>query len=292
MYSYKKICILATMDNQHKHILPVSLPHPNKLLIIEPLDYPNPYDFHKPHRHDYFELIFVTAGNGKQQIDFTPYKMEAGQMFTIYPGQVHLMERGTAEGILIQFRKDIFEFIVPLKHYRLYFPNSVFTLDADTFGHLNDLAERMLRLLQQDDLTRLSIYTAYSYLQIILITLSEKYSSKELLLGPRIIIRFLSMLPQHIYTHKKVSDYCVLLNCSAEKLNQECKATLGKNALELIHEELMLEIRRLLLLGNLSLKEIAFELNFDSQANFSGFIKARTGLTPSELHATILEIYK
>jgi AraC-like DNA-binding protein len=280
------------MDTPNKQILPVSLPHPNKLLIIEPLDYPNPYDFHRPHRHDYFELIFVTSGSGKQQIDFTPYPMEGGQLFTIYPGQVHLMQRGTAEGIIIQFRKDIFEFIVPLKHYRLYFPNSVFNLDKDTFLHLNDLATRMMELLQKDDLSALSIYIAYSYLQIILITLSEQYSEHVLVEGPRTIIRFLSLLPQHIYTHKKVSEYCSLLNCSAEKLNHECKSTLGKTALELIHEELMLEIRRLLLLGELSLKEIAFEINFDSQANFSGFIKARTGLTPSELQASILGIHK
>lgn len=280
------------MDAPHKQIQPVSLPHPSKLLVIEPLDYPNPYDFHRPHRHDYFELIFVTAGTGKQQIDFTPYSMESGQLFTIYPGQVHLMERGSAEGLIIQFRKDIFEFIVPLKHYRLYFPNSVFNLDRDTFLHLHDLAGRMFGLLQQEDLSQLSIYTAYSYLQIILITLSEKYSHNVLLQGPRTTIRFLSLLPQHIHTRKKVSEYCALLNCSAEKLNLECKTTLGKTALELIHEELMLEIRRLLLLGDLSLKEIAFALNFDSQANFNGFIKARAGVTPTELQASMGQIHK
>lgn len=273
-------------------IQPVSLPHPNKLLIIEPLDYPNPYDFHRPHRHDYFELIFVTSGQGRQQIDFTAYAMERGKIFTIYPGQVHLMQRGTAKGILIQFRKNIFEFITPLKHYRLYFPNSVFDLTDESFEHLYVLAERMMALLQDEDLSRLSIYKAYSYLQIILITLSEQYSEKELLHGPQTIITFLSLLPQYIHTHKKVSEYCALMNCNAEKLNLACRATLGKTALELIHEELILEIRRLLLLGEQSLKEIAFQLDFDSQANFSGFIKARTGLTPSELQTSILRIYK
>ncbi len=280
------------MNADFKHIVPVSLPHPNKLLIIEPLNYENPYDYHRAHRHDYFELIFVTAGTGKQQIDFTEYRMEAGQLFTIYPGQVHLMQRGDADGILIQFRKNIFEFITPLKHYRLYFPNSVFNLDSDTFTHLTDLVTRMYDLLQQDRLSQLSIYMAYSYLQIILITLSEKYTDNVLVQGSRTIIQFLTLLPQHIATHKKVSEYCAMLNCTSEKLNQECRATLGKNALELIHEELMLEIRRLLLLGDLSLKEIAFELNFDSQANFSGFIKARSGRTPSELQSAIHGIHK
>jgi AraC-like DNA-binding protein len=79
------------------------------------------------------------------------------------------------------------------------------------------------------------------------------------------------------------------MGTNADKLNFACKNSLGKTALKLIHEELVLEIRRLLLLNQLSLKEIAYELNFDSPANFSGFIKANTGLTPTELQASILK---
>lgn len=280
------------MDRNSTQILPVSLPHPSKLLIVETLDYNNPYDFQRPHRHDYFEIIFVADGYGKQQIDFTSYPMEKGQLFMIYPGQIHLMQRETAKGTIIQFRKDIFEFITPLKHYRLYFPNSVFNLPKETFDHLYDLTRHMISLLKDKDLSRLSTYKAYSYLQILLITLSEQYSDKELVHGSRLITTFLSLLPQYIHTKKKVSEYCTLMNCSTEKLNVVCKSTLGKTALELIHEELILEIRRLLLLDEQSLKEIAFVLNFDSQANFSGFIKARTGLTPSALQAAINQIYK
>lgn len=269
----------------------VSLPHPNKLLIIEPLDYPNPYDFHKAHRHDYFEIILVKSGNGFQQIDFSPYDIQSGQLFTIYPGQVHLMERKTAEGMIIQFRKNIFEFIHPLKHSHLYFSQASFDLDEETFSHLYDMTEGIWQLLQQEELSPLSIHKAYSYLQIILITLIEKHSNTLDLNEHQVVTQFLSLLPQHIRSKKKVSEYCELMSCSSDKLNLACKAGLGKTALKLIHEELLLEIRRLLLLNQLSLKEIAYELNFDSPANFSGFIKANTGLTPTELQSSILKFY-
>lgn len=269
----------------------VSLPHPNKLLIIEPLDYPNPYDFHKAHRHDYFEIILVKNGNGFQQIDFSPYDIASGQLFTIYPGQVHLMERKTAEGMIIQFRKNIFEFIHPLKHSHLYFSQASFDLDEETFSHLYDMTESIWQLLQQEELSPLSIHKAYSYLQIILITLIEKHNNNLNLNEHQVVTQFLSLLPQHIRIKKKVTEYCDLMGCSSDKLNLACKAGLGKTALKLIHEELILEIRRLLLLNQLSLKEIAYELNFDSPANFSGFIKANTGLTPTELQSSILKIY-
>ena len=272
-------------------IHPVSLPHPNKLLIIEELDYSNPYDFHKPHRHDYFEIILVKNGEGRQYIDFSSYTMEGGQLFAIYPGQIHLLERNTAQGLLIQFRKDIFEFIHPVKHHDLYFPVQSANPDAQTFNHLYDLAARIQVLLQTEELSPLSMQKAYSYLQIILITLPELYHAKAVHHGQPIIDNFLSLLTQHIRTHKKVADYCIMLNCRLDKLNSACKSYLGKTPLELIHEELLLEIRRMLLLNTTSLKEIAYELNFDSPANFSGFIKMRTGMTPSELQASILKIY-
>ncbi|MCO6148579.1 helix-turn-helix transcriptional regulator [Flavobacterium sp. NRK1] len=267
----------------------VSLPHPNKLLIIEPLDYPNPYDFHTPHRHDYFEIILVKSGNGFQLIDFTPYDIHAGQLFTVYPGQVHLLQRNSAEGMIIQFRKDIFEFIHPLKHSHLYFSQPAFNLDNYTFSHLYSLTKNIWQLLQKEELSPFSIHKAYSYLQIILITLTELHNDTVSLQEHQIVTQFLSFLPQNIKSKKKVSEYCDLMGTNADKLNFACKNSLGKTALKLIHEELILEIRRLLLLNQLSLKEIAYELNFDSPANFSGFIKANTGLTPTELQASILK---
>ena len=271
---------------------PVALPHPGRLLIIEPLDYPNPYDFHAPHRHDYFEIILVDTGEGSQHIDFSPYPMAAGQVFSVYPGQVHLMERNSAQGLLIQFRKDIFEYLYPVNHIHLYVTNPALTPDRATFRHLYSLTENMYTLLQRNELSAFSIHKAYSYLQIVLITLTELHQEKTpLAAGNTIAMQFLSLLPQHIRSKKKVSEYCELIGCSPDKLNTACKTALGKTSLKLIHEELILEIRRLLVLNKLSLKEIAYELNFDSPANFSGFIKTNTGQTPSEMQASIRGIY-
>jgi len=279
------------MGKEQQNITPVSLPHPNKMLIIEPLDYPNPYDFHKLHRHDYFEIILVKSGSGSQLIDFSMYEMDARQIFTVYPGQVHLMNRNSADGLLIQFRKDIFEFTHPLKHYHLYFQSPAFGIDAGGFDHLYDIAARMKTLLANDRLSTISIHKVYNYLQVILISLMELYDQKINFRKHHLVSEFLSLLTHHVHDKKKVADYGNMMGCTTDKLNSACREGLGKTALELIHEELLLEIRRLLLLNKLSLKEIAFELNFDSQANFSGFIKTKTGQTPSELQQSILEVY-
>lgn len=274
-------------NNDNQQGKPVPLSHPNKMLIIEPLDYSNQYDHHQLHRHDYFEIILVNRGKGSQLIDFSNYEMTEGQIFTIYPGQVHLMKRNSAQGLLIQFRKDLFELIHSLKHYQLYFHSPSVQIDAANFGHLYDLTQRMRMLLEDERLPMVSIHKTYHYLQIILITLVECYDQKINFQAQHIVSEFLSLLTQHIHDKKKVADYCKMLNCSHHTLNSACKNGLGKPALEIIHEELLLEIRRLLLLNKLTLKEIAYELNFDSQANFSGFIKTKTGLSPSDLQQSL-----
>lgn len=269
----------------------VDLPHPGKMLMIESLDYNNPYDYKSMHRHDYFEIIFIKDGEGSQLIDFTSYPMVKGNIFIIYPGQVHLMNRNTTEGILIQFKKDIFEYIHPVKHFDLY-NASLVQADDTLFDHLYDIASRMRELVKKDHLSSITTHKAYSYLQIILISLVETVSDRINHDRESMILEeYLSLITTNVHTKKKVSEYCTLLNCSAEKLNETCKKTLGKTALELIHEELILEIRRLLLLNEFSLKEMAFQLNFDSQANFSSFIKTKTGMNPSTLQKAVLEIY-
>jgi AraC-like DNA-binding protein len=270
----------------------VSLPHPNKLLVIEPLDYPNTYDFGQPHRHDYFELILISEGSGHQFIDFTRHELHEGELFVVYPGQVHLLKRQTTQGLLIQFRKDIFEFIFPLKHHYFYFQESRVSLSPADFSHLYKLTDRILRLSREENLSPLSIHKTYSYLQIILISLLEHHAPHVSVEESGFAGRFLSLLSQHIRTRRKVADYAGMLFISTDKLTASCKNSFGKTPLQLIHEELMLEIRRLMLLGELSLKEIAYELNFDSQANFSAFIKSATNKTPSELQQEMSALYK
>jgi AraC family transcriptional activator of pobA len=261
----------------------VSLPHSNKFLCVESLDYTNAYDFHSAHRHDYFEVILIKKSGGTQLIDFTKYELNEGSAFVVYPGQVHLLKRTTAEGIILQFRKDIFEYIFPIKHHLLYFRNPEMRLASEEFTHLYDLAGHIDKLNRKSDLSSVSSHKPFSYLQIILLSLLEHQNVTEERQHINFAGRFLELLNQQIKHKRKVRDFADMLSLNTERLTDLCKQSFGKTPLKLIHEELLLEIKRLILLNQFSLKEVAYELNFDSQANFSAFIKTATGKTPSEL---------
>ncbi|WP_343605280.1 helix-turn-helix transcriptional regulator [Fluviicola sp.] len=265
----------------------VSFPHPNKLLVIESLDYPNAYDFHTPHRHDYFEIILVKEGEGKQLIDFTESTLKANDIYVVYPGQIHLLNRNTSQGLLIQFHKNIFDYIFPVKHHQLYFQQSNIRLPEEAFEHIYALTEIISTLCRTKELSALSIHKAYSYLKIILITLIEHSSQAFETDDSNFVSSFLSLISEQIKEKRKVGDYADKMNYSIDKLTVLCRKYLGKTPLKLIHEELLIEIRRMMVVSDLSLKEISFELNFDSTANFSAFIKNATGLTPKELQESL-----
>lgn len=270
----------------------VHLPDKGKLLEVQPLDYPNPYDYKQLHRHDYFEVIFIESGEGTQFIDFHKTPITPGDIFIVYPGQVHLLKRQTAQGLVLQFRKNLFEHLHPLKHHNFYNQSPELHCDTAIFSHLYDLSGRIQHILQQPVNSALSLQKACSYLQVILISLLELQQAQT---GDNkssfLLAQFISLITENIRLKRKVGEYAELMNCPPDKLNEICKKGLGKTALEIIHEELLLEIRRLLLLGELSLKEIAYELNFDTPGNFNAFVKTKTGMTPGQLQQSVLEIY-
>lgn len=266
----------------------VSLPHPNRYVVVEPLDYSNPYNYNLPHRHDYFEVILVNKGGGEQQIDFSRTSLEQNGIYVVYPGQIHLLKRQEAEGLLIQFKKDIFEFVAPVKHHNLYFSHPEVKTEAQEFEHLYTITQNILDLSQRTNLSDLSIYKSYSYLQIILITLIETHRKSISLNQDSHIAKFLQLVSQHIRGNRKVSEFARMLNVHSDKLTGLCKEALGTTPLKIIHEELLLEIKRMMVLGNTSLKEMAYDLNFESTAHFSTFVKNSAGVSPSELKEKLL----
>lgn len=76
------------------------------------------------------------------------------------------------------------------------------------------------------------------------------------------------------------SFYADLLNIHPNYLNSVVKANLGKTALQLIHHHLLHLAKSYLVQTDLSIKEIAYQLQFDSPNNFNNFFKKHTQQTP------------
>ena len=89
------------------------------------------------------------------------------------------------------------------------------------------------------------------------------------------------LIDQNFLTMKKASNYANELNVSTKHLNKIVVNTIGKTTTDLIHQRILLEAKRLLTHGELTVQEIAFELGYDDSSYFSRLFKNKCGVSPS-----------
>lgn len=256
---------------------------------VEDIGYTNPYDYTQLHRHDYYEIILIKQGRGKQVIDFEESELQSFSVYIVFPGQVHLLQRSSdTQGWVLQFTQEVLfsnSQALPLYNLESIIGQSV------VFEELQAIFNLLKQQLATQDIA--SNQMARHYLHILLWKmLQAQPSTLKPTQTPSLLKQFLSLLDQHIAQNKTVKRYAEWLAVSPRKLNEACKNHWGKTGLQIIHERLLLEIKRLLMTRSLSHKEIAYFLEFDSPAAFSGFVKRKTALTPTELQAQLEQIYK
>lgn len=267
---------------------------PKEEVVVAPIDHNNPYDFRKLHRHSYFEfLLFEEGHGGKQIIDFLEYNISDKSLYLVIPGQVHLVKRLPKEnGILIQFSKSFL--VQSISPYRIdyffqFLTMSEIKLSGEQFDNLYPLFKKLKTVY--DNNTSLRSHKLVRLLGYILMEIFEIISQKTDLSQPNnAAYQFLNAVEKHFKTIKTVKEYAALLNIPMNKLNQKVKIHLGKSPLQIIHEMLLVEIKRLLVVEQLSHKEIAYQLDFDSQSSYSRFIKKQTTLSPSALKEQLSQI--
>jgi AraC-like DNA-binding protein len=85
-----------------------------------------------------------------------------------------------------------------------------------------------------------------------------------------------------------VNNMAVQLNLSPKYLSDLLKQETGKTALELIHLHVISEAKNLLVEGNLSISEIAYQLGFENPPYFSRLFKKEVGMSPKEFKNYIM----
>lgn len=132
-----------------------------------------------------------------------------------------------------------------------------------------------------------------TYLQLILAICSKEKSATldYTLLNKTLdqsILEFPSILDEHFIKEKKVSFYADYFHLSISLFSKKIKQQFGKTPSQLIQERTILEAKRLLQLTPKSIKEIAFELDFEDEYYFSRYFKKNVGISPSIYRKSII----
>lgn len=241
------------------------------------------YDSEKPHRHDFYEIIVFDEGGGIHDIDFETYPIISKSVHFVASDNVHLILREkNSTGYSLLFSSDYFNQSL-INQLPFSKKRPVLKLDEKEFVLINGLVGH----IRTEQLSRESGFESIvkSYMDAVVLHLLRVYKRQnseedEQIAKPLLIRNFMQLVQQHAFDNYKVEDYSGHLNISSKHLIELCKVHIGKTPLAYIRDQIISEAKRLLFHTELSIKEIAYKLNFEDPANFSKYFKTATGYTP------------
>jgi len=244
-----------------------------------------------PHRHDFFEVLYLHKGSGEHVIDSNRYKVEPPCIFFMSPGQAHKLELSKdIEGYIFIFTSE-FYLINQINQNRLLEFPFFFTIrqtnpplrltNESDAGFLENL---LLRAVTEQNKTDYSEELLRSLLDLLLVYSASIYKADEQMMvkgkGHLLVKRFFQLIEENYQNNHTINQYASLLAITPNHLTQTVKLLTGKTAKEVIQQKQILEIKRLLIHTNLGVSEIAAKLNFIDQSYFTKFFKQATGMTP------------
>lgn len=245
------------------------------------------------HRHDFFQIILLEEGHIRQSIDFTEYDMNARSVSVVFPRQLHQLQLSDdARGWIVMFDSTVFctEMLRnELKDYNIDLQQKINFL---AFGQSPEIFRELLELVDHirqtstalNPIRKMQVKLTIKIMLLKIIdfhpnALSQTISDSE----TSLYIRFREQVDEHYQRQRKVNVYADHLGLTVKKLTAICRHYSGLSPLEIIHEKLSLELKKVLALDHLTFKEIAFEYGFSSQSALNKYIEQKFGMTPLAL---------
>ncbi|HEY9247485.1 MAG TPA: AraC family transcriptional regulator, partial [Rariglobus sp.] len=243
------------------------------------------HDRHVPHRHDFYQLIWLTEGSGHLQCDLKQWRFETGTLFFAAPGRLHCWHPETpARGVALGFTDEFLcaesdrPSVLGRFAYLHESDSPLLTLSGAEQAEMTALFNCLLKEAAQNEPGRDDVVRAY--IMIVLAKARRWLTTKaggapDARAAKTLTLRFRHALEEHFPRLLKVSDYAALLHTSRTQLNQDLRLHTGQTASEHIHDRILLEAKRLLLYSNATVSEIAYELSFQDPSYFCRFFRQR-----------------
>lgn len=242
------------------------------------------------HLHtDLVQLFLITAGGGLLLSSGRKIPLESPCVLIIPSNRLHgFVFQSEVKGNVFTLPETFFEEI--LKNTRSLFTTfdglQHFSLDAgaDLFLEVLDIKDRIIKELQHlDKAAELSLGLLFQLLLVNLYRSRKADRVESIKTDDRALNHFHTfkkLIKQYKHEGKTVLFYASEMNLSTVHLNRICQTVTQKTALQLIHEQVLLEAKKYLSSTTYSIAEIAYFLGFKDPAHFSKFFKKKEGLTP------------
>lgn len=249
--------------------------------FISDTDYSNRLSYHR--------ILLIENGAGVLNIDDNSFAIKSHEVFLMSKGQIYKFENSSIiSGYILSFGDCFWEKT----------PKSASNCKAVLFN--NTSANQQLKLNNSEMSELLFLFNILlneyrtpqyvnqmdvlaSYLKIVMIKLANVKLTGDIMFdGQEYMLyrKFMELLSAEYRNYHAVNDYAEMLNITARRLSEICKRCSGISAKEIINGQIIAEAKRLLQFSSNTVKEIAYELNFNTPEQFSHFFKNNTKMSP------------
>ncbi|WP_295119910.1 helix-turn-helix domain-containing protein [uncultured Chitinophaga sp.] len=238
---------------------------------------------------DHIKILFVPK-NATIQVDFQKFRMETDALLFINP-KVVLKPCKTISGQLIHFNRDFYcveihdqEVACDGILYNNVFEVPFIALNENQSTEIQAILREVRSEMENEDPNTeemLRILLKFIILKSLRIwkqqhQLAETCQHADV----QFLRRFSKLVEQHYRTHHTVADYAELLFITPKNLSKKIGLISKNTPNDIIKDRIILESKRLLAHTKMTVKEIAYSLNYEDDAYFVRFFTKNTGISP------------
>lgn len=190
----------------------------------------------------------------------------------------------STQGVLINFERDLIdeddiEYALDVMSLFNKFPQ-YHIQDAKEVNQISKIIELLKDEYYSDTVSYIMLKTLLKVLLLHLI----RFQNDELLpqdIHQKRVFQFLELMEVNFLKETNSDYYANELGISTKRLNQILQDKLNLTAKQIIQQRQVTEAKRKLIKSEITTKELAFELGFESISSFSRFFKKNVGVSPT-----------
>ncbi len=244
----------------------------------------------RPHRHHtLYQLFHMSEGGGVILLEGTPLELSIPCLILIPPMVVHgfAFEHDIEGTVITVNEKDMDRILTaaPALLSDLSAPKIVQEDSGIDLAEIEGLFGRFSDEYFGREPGRLC--ALQSFLGLLFVQLGRslatetmrRYSVADKGIGQ--LRRYRELIETRFRDHYPVAAYATDLGMTPTHLSRICRTLVGKSALGLVHDRLLLEAKRDLIYTSMSIKEISNALGFSDPGYFTRFFTRNAALSPS-----------
>jgi AraC family transcriptional regulator, transcriptional activator of pobA len=249
----------------------------------------------EPHALSFHDILLVTRGRGRIELDGAEYPIAPGTAVFSRPGEVRRWSVKGLDGACLFFTEEFLasffsdgRFLDRFAFFRGDRPSAAIRLgrrEQRLFLQRFAAMQREIASMRED-----AQHALRAVLYEVLVLLNRWYAARHPGASASrvgsLVERFQALVERDHARCHRVSEYAAALGVSPGHLNALCRRQLAQSASARIHARLALEARRLLLYTDLNVAEVADRLGFSDPAYFSRFFRRQAGEAPARYRAS------